>query len=96
MNDFMQDPEFKARADSVARFVSQIVDEVNQMREERREQLIRVGLIDENHVLKSARAFLERELKTEVHVYDEEDCKSYDPKRKASLAKPHRPAIYLE
>jgi leucyl-tRNA synthetase len=57
---------------------------------------MKVGVVDENKVLKEAADFFKRELNAEVSVYSEEDLKRYDPKKRAQLAKPYRPAIYIE
>jgi len=96
MKELMQDPKFRAEAEKVAKFVSQITDEVNQMREERKRRLASVGVLDESEILKDAKTFLERVLKAEIYVYEEGDPQSYDPKKKALQAKPCRPAIYIE
>jgi leucyl-tRNA synthetase len=57
---------------------------------------MQTGTIDENQMLQEAKDFLRRELKAEIEIYSEEDSERYDPKKRAGLAKPHRPAIYLE
>ncbi len=96
MKELMEDPEFRAKAEKVAKFIGQIVDEANQMSEEQKGKQLQVGLLDEIQTLKAAKDFFERELNSEVHVYDEEDPESYDPKARAMLAKPYRPAIFIE
>jgi hypothetical protein len=47
-------------------------------------------------VLKDAKSFLEKELNAKVEIYAEEDLARYDPKARAQLAKPNRPAIFIE
>jgi hypothetical protein len=47
-------------------------------------------------VLKEAEKFLKRELNAEIQVYGEDNALRYDPKHRAQLAKPYRPAIYIE
>lgn len=96
MKKLMEDAELKTKADKVAKFVNQIVDEINRMSEERKQRLSQVGKIDENQTLKTAEEFFSKELKSEIYVYNEEDPKRYDPKNKAQTAKPSRPAIYIE
>jgi hypothetical protein len=96
MKELMEDTELKTKAEKVAKFVNQIMDEVNRMPEERKQKLLHAGKIDETQTLKSAEKFLSKEIKAEIHVYNEEDQKRYDPKGKAQLAKPLRPAIYIE
>jgi len=96
MKGLMKDPELRAKAEQVAKFVGQIAEEVNRVSDERKQRQLRVGVIDENQALKEAQAFFKRELNAEVYVYSEEDSKRYDPKKRAQLAKPYRPAIYIE
>jgi leucyl-tRNA synthetase len=96
MKDLMGDSELKAKADKVAKFTSQIIDEINHMPEERKQRLAKIGIIDENHTLKNAAAFFKRELDAEIHVNSEEDAERYDPKQRAQIAKPYRPAIFIE
>jgi leucyl-tRNA synthetase len=96
MKDLMKDTGLKTMAKQVAAFVGQMVEEVNKMSDERKSNLIKVGVVEENKMLKEAAGFFKRELNAEVSVYSEEDSQSYDPKKRAQLAKPYRPAIYIE
>jgi len=96
MKELMKDQELKAKANQVAKFMGQIVEEVNKFSDERKKRQLQVGVIDENQTLKEAQAFFKRELNAETYVYSEEDSKRYDPKKRAYLAKPFRPAIYME
>ena len=96
MNELMIDPEMKKAAKSVAKFVNQITDEVNRVSTERRQRQLEAGEIDEDSILRDAEAFFRREFGAEIHIYSEEDPKRYDPKNRAQLAKPYRPAIYIE
>ncbi|MFQ5761854.1 MAG: leucine--tRNA ligase, partial [Candidatus Bathyarchaeia archaeon] len=54
------------------------------------------GRLPEFNILREAQGFLSRHFGVEVEVYDEEDPQRYDPKRRATLAEPRRPAIYIE
>lgn len=96
MKDLMLDADLKAKAEHVAKFVGQIVDEVNKLSNDKRQKLVQVKAIEETQALKEAENFFKRELKAEIYVYGEEDTKRYDPKSRAQLAKPYRPAIYIE
>jgi hypothetical protein len=58
--------------------------------------MLAVRLIDESRALKEAKAFLEKELNAKIDVYDEEDPQLHDPRSRAQLAKPYRPAIFIE
>jgi len=96
MKELMEDAELRRQAEKVAQFVAQIVDEINHMPEERKKRLTQVGIANESQTLKDAKDFLSRELNAEVHIYNEEDSQRHDPKQRAQLAKPYRPAIYIE
>jgi leucyl-tRNA synthetase len=96
MKELMTKPELRAKADIVSKFVGQTTDELNRMAEERKKQLLQIKSIDEAQAVKEAKSFLEKELNAEVEVYGEEETKRYDPKSRAQLAKPYRPAIFIE
>lgn len=96
MKELMKDNDMKKAAKPLAKFTGQIVDEVNRMSTERKQRQLQAGTINESQSLREAEAFFKRELNAEVIVYQEEDSKRYDPKSRAQLAKPYRPAIYIE
>jgi leucyl-tRNA synthetase len=96
MKTLMAKPELRAKADKVSKFIGQAMDEINRMAEERKIQLLLVKLIDETQVLNEAEAFLGKELKAKIEVFGEEETERYDPKSRAQLAKPYRPAIFIE
>jgi len=66
------------------------------MSDERKNRLLQSGTINENETLKDAVIFFQCELNADVSVYGENDIPRYDPKERAHLAKPYRPAIYIE
>jgi len=96
MRELMGDPELKAKAETIAKFLNQILDDINRMPEERKQRLIQIKEIDEHQTLKDAERFFKKELRAEIRVYSEEDPERYDPKKRAQLTKPFRPAIYVE
>jgi leucyl-tRNA synthetase len=96
MKQLMQEPELKANAEKVAKFAGQITDEINRTSEETKLRHTQTGLLDESQALEEAKGFFQKELNAEIHVYNEEDPKRHDPKQRAQLAKPYRPAIYIE
>jgi leucyl-tRNA synthetase len=96
MRELMQEAEMKKVAKQVAKFVGQIIDEVNQMPSERKHKRLKAGILNENKTLKEAEVFFKREFNAEIHIYKEDDPERYDPKKRAQLARPHRPAIYIE
>lgn len=92
----MEDSDLRAKAKEVAEFAGKVVDEVNRTPTDRRQRILNIGIIDEAQLLKEAEEFLEAELGAEVHIYAEDDPAINDPKNRARLAKPMRPAIYIE
>jgi hypothetical protein len=96
MKELMEDPALRPKAEKLAKFTGQIVDEANQMSEEQKSRQLQIGLVSESQTIKEAKHFFERELNAEVYVYEEEDPEHYDPKARAVLAKPYRPAIFIE
>jgi len=97
MRSLMQDPELKARAKEAASLVKQLVKDIMDISPEERERRLKLGQLDELAVLKEASAFLAKEVGAEeVLVFREDDPDRYDPKDRAKLARPYRPAIYVE
>jgi len=96
MKELMANPDLRTKAEKVAKFVNQILEEVNHMPEERKKKLTQIGIINESQTLKEAKKFFKKELNAEIDIYDEESAELYDPKGRAQLAKPYRPAIYIE
>ncbi len=96
MKELMTEPDLKRMAEKVTKFTRQIIDEVNRMSEAEKRRQLQVGFMDENQTLKEAESFFERDFNTKVFVYHEEDPKCYDPKKRAGLSRPYRPAIYIE
>jgi leucyl-tRNA synthetase len=96
IKEALKDEELKAKAKEVANFAAKILEEINRMPVERKHTLTQIGPINEKEALKEAKPFLENEIKAEITVYEEEEPDRYDPKNRATLAKPWRPAIYIE
>jgi len=96
MKELMTDSDLKKMAEKIAKFARQIMEEINQMPEDRKQRQLQIGPLDENKTLKEAETFFEREFNAEIQVYREDDPQRHDPKKKAELARPYRPAIYIE
>ncbi|MFQ6068232.1 MAG: leucine--tRNA ligase [Candidatus Bathyarchaeia archaeon] len=96
MKELLKNEEMRKMANKIAKFTSQIVDEINRTGQDRKEKLRLIGMLREATVLKEAEIFLKQELNAEIQVYVEDDPQRYDPKKRAQLAKPYRPAIYIE
>jgi leucyl-tRNA synthetase len=96
MKELMADAELKKEPEKTAKFASQIIDEANRTPDEKKHRLLQLGKPEENNILEEARNFLGKELDAEIHVSSEDDKNRYDPKSRATIAKPYRPAIYIE
>jgi leucyl-tRNA synthetase len=96
MKELMKDNEMKKAAKQLAKFAGQITDEVNYISAERKQRQLQTGILPENQILKEAESFLKREFNADIYIYLEEDKQRFDPKNKASFARPCRPAIYIE
>jgi len=96
MKELMTDPDLKKMAEKVAKFASQVIEEINRMPDDKKHRRLKVGVVDETQALKDAENFFEREFHAKIYAYHEDDPQRHDPKKKAVLAKPYRPAIYIE
>ncbi len=96
MKDLVKDPELKKRGKDLPSFVQKVVGELLKMPEETRRKRTRFGSRDEVQAINHALRFLEGEFKARVELFDEEDESRYDPKGRAKISMPLRPAIYIE
>ncbi len=96
MKQLMQEPDLRKKAEKVAKFTAQIVDEINRTSEETKQRRTKTGIVQEGETLEEAKNFFQKEFNVEIQVCNEEDTRRHDPKERAQLAKPYRPAIYIE
>jgi len=96
MKELMKNSDIKKKAEKVAKFARQIVEEINRMPEDKKQRQLQIGSVDENKMLREAEAFFRREFNAKIHIYREDDPQRHDPNRKAEQARPYRPAIYIE
>ncbi len=96
MKELMTDPDLKRIAEKVAKFASQVIEEINMMPSDKKHRRLKVGAVDESQALSEAESFFEKEFNAKVQTYREDDPQRHDPKRKAESARPYRPAIYIE
>ena len=78
------------------KFAAKLVKQVRTMPTDLRKRRIALGELNEYNALTEAQSFLARELKAPVEVHSEDDTDVYDPKMRAKLAEPYRPAIFIE
>ncbi|MEM3704084.1 MAG: class I tRNA ligase family protein, partial [Candidatus Bathyarchaeia archaeon] len=96
IKELLKDQELKVKAKEMADFMGKIIEEVKRMPHEKKEIVMHIGHINEAQILKEAEEFLKGEINAEITVYEEENVERYDPKNRAKMAKPWRPAIYIE
>jgi leucyl-tRNA synthetase len=78
------------------KYAAKIVKQVRTMPIDLRQRRIILGELNEHGALTEAKSFLARELKADIEVHSEDDADLYDPKMRAKLAEPYRPAIFIE
>jgi leucyl-tRNA synthetase len=97
MKDFAREEILKKHLKEVPKFASKMIKEINRLSGERRENLLKIGVLNEKETIEQAKDFLAERFGVQVvRVYSEEDEKSFDPKQRAMLSAPCRPAIYIE
>jgi leucyl-tRNA synthetase len=85
-----------ASAKDLPKFAAKIVQQVKTMPSELRTRRSEVGEVDERSIFTDALPFFGGELRTNVEVHGEDDASLYDPKGRAKMAEPYRPAIFIE
>jgi len=96
IREALKEPGMKEHAKEVANTVPKIAEEITKTQETRRETQLKIGALNEYKIIEEAKDFLSKEFKAEIHIFREDDPKRYDPKQRAKLAKPYRPAIFIE
>ena len=94
-SDPLKDAEILSKGQRAQKFVETISKELSGLSNESKQRRGSTGRLDEFNLIKSTAAFLSRELKADVTILKEEEA-TYDPKGRADLAQPYRPAIYVE
>jgi leucyl-tRNA synthetase len=96
IKELLNQPALKEHAKEVAALAPKFAEEITKMPPERRDTHLTIGTLNEEEILRNAEQFLVDEFKAHVHVLRETTAEKYDPKQRAKLARPHRPAIYIE
>jgi leucyl-tRNA synthetase len=94
IREAMKDPATRSRGGDAAKFIASISQCAISMPSDQRKRLMSVK-VDEMGFLRSNLDFLEAYFKCPVEVQPS-GSPSYDPKKRAGMAAPMRPAIYLE
>ncbi len=95
MKELMTDPKLKKIGGKVANFARGITEEINHMPEDLKQRQLQIEALDEAKLLKKAETFFGREFNAKIHTYGEDEQQLHDPQKRAGLARPYRPAIYI-
>ncbi len=96
IKDVMGDPQLRSLGKIAADYAAKAIQQANQMPDEMRQSRLRDGITAEKTIFVDSRDFYQREFKCPVDVWQEGDLKISDPKGRARMSEPYRPAIYLE
>ena len=96
MKEFAKDSALRENMKAIAGFVPKVLKALSKLSVERKRRLATVDLAGEKEFIESANDFLEERFSAKVSVYGEDDEALYDPKKRAALAIPGQPAIYIE
>jgi len=96
IKDVMGDPQLRTLGKAAADYAAKAIQQANQMPDEMRQSRLRDGVTAENTIFAGAVDFYKREFKSTVGVWKEGDPGISDPKGRARISEPYRPAIYLE
>jgi leucyl-tRNA synthetase len=96
MKELSEEKELKENMKEVAKFATKILKEAGMIPENRRENMLKIKKLNEKEIIDGAKEFLSERFKAQITVYNEEDENIYDPKQRATMAIPCRPAIYIE
>jgi hypothetical protein len=96
MKELAKDSSLRQNMKAVASFVPKVLKTLSKMPNERKARLANIEIADEKEFIASALGFLEERFNAKVAVYSEDDEARFDPNRRAALAVPGQPAIYIE
>jgi len=96
MRELALEEDLKSNLKEIAKFASKSVQKISNVPQKARTNLLRTGRLQEKKVIEDAREFLAKRFRAQVVVYSEDEEEKFDPKRKAPLSIPLRPAIYIE
>ncbi len=96
IKDVMGDPQLRSLGKAAADYAAKAIQQANQMPEEMRQSRLRDGVTAEKAIFADSADFYQREFKCGIDIWQEGDPKMSDPKGRARLSEPYRPAIFLE
>jgi hypothetical protein len=96
METLMRETGLRTNAKRVAAFARKIVADMKQSPPRILAERLTTGDVDEVNALRAAEAYFMREFTAAIDFFTEDGDDVYDPKGRACLAEPYRPAIYIE
>ena len=96
IKEIMGDPLLRSLGKNAADYASKALKQANQMPDEMRQSRLQDGITAEKTIFANAADFYQREFKSPINVWKEGDTGISDPKDRARMSEPYRPAIYLE
>ena len=96
MKNIMMIQNLQTKAKEISKYIQTLVKNIQKIPTELIEQHLENGILDEFKILKNIREFYTHIFNVEVEVFREQDVQRYDPKNRARLSEPYRPAIYME
>jgi leucyl-tRNA synthetase len=82
----------KQSPDMVKRIIEDVLSDPLDSRHRKAE----LGSIDESKIFDDAKSLFVKEFAAEIAVYNEDGVGKIDPKNRAKMARPYKPAIYIE
>jgi leucyl-tRNA synthetase len=96
MKEFAAEDYLKGKLKEVSKFAAKVVQEMGKISEKRKANLLEIGMLKEKKIIDEAEDFLADRFKARIIVYSEDEKERYDPRLRAVLSMPCRPAIYIE
>jgi len=96
MKEFASDKDLKPHMKDISGLVPRVIKALTKISGERKANILKIKMVDEQTVLEGAAGFLGERFSAEVSVYGENEKERFDPKNRSAMAMPYQPAIYLE
>ena len=96
MKELAKQEDLKKHMNEIAKFVPKLAKDAARMPKTQIDNILTIGSLDEKETIEDAKCFLKERFNAEIEVYAEEDEACYDPKKRATLSAPLKPAIYIE
>ena len=96
MKEFAANKDLKPHMKEVANMVPRLIKALTKVSGIRKSNMQKIRIINEQFILEESLLFLKNRFNAEIDVYSEDDEGRFDPKRRASMAMPYQPAIYVE